>query len=229
MPWRDFPHLFTGQWGLIASPTWLQAVAANPELATQPVGSGPFVVDSYEPRDSLEVSRKPDYWMTDATGKQLPYLDSISFQVIEDPEISVEALQAGDVDLVITPSGRARSAIQDQGDYSIALIERHVDTTYLLVDLDKPGPLQDRRVRCAMSMALDRQELSDVISDGLDPPANGLFSPGQQGYLDDNGLSIEQDLDSAAALIAEYEEETGTNVEFTIGHIPSNGPSKASR
>jgi peptide/nickel transport system substrate-binding protein len=222
LPWRDFPHLFTGQWGLIASPTWLQAVTANPELATQPVGSGPFVVDRYEPRDSLEVSRNPDYWMTDATGTQLPYLDSISFQVIEDPEISVDALQAGDLDLVITPSGRATSSIRDQGGYSIALIERHVDTTYLLVDLDKPGPLQDRRVRCAMSMALDRHELSEVISDGLDPPANALFSPGQQGYLEDNGLSIEQDLDSAAALIADYEEETGTNVEFTIGHTPSN-------
>jgi peptide/nickel transport system substrate-binding protein len=104
----------------------------------------------------------------------------------------------------------------------MALIDRHVDTTYLLVDLDKPGPMQDQRVRCAMSMALDRQQFSDVVSDGLDPPANGLFSPGQQGYLDDNGLSIEQDLDGAAALITEYEEETGTDVEMTIGHVPAN-------
>jgi ABC-type transport system substrate-binding protein len=49
-----------------------------------------------------------------------------------------------------------------------------------------------------------------------------LFSPGQQGYLEDNGLSVEQDLDAAAALISEYEEETGTDVAFTLGHIPSN-------
>jgi peptide/nickel transport system substrate-binding protein len=59
LPWRNFPHTLTGQWGLIASPFWLAAVADDPELATQPVGSGPFVVDSYEPRGSLELSRNP--------------------------------------------------------------------------------------------------------------------------------------------------------------------------
>ena len=59
LPWRDFPHLFAGPWGLIASPTWLQAVAADPDLATQPVGSGPFVVDSYEPRAHWKSAATP--------------------------------------------------------------------------------------------------------------------------------------------------------------------------
>jgi peptide/nickel transport system substrate-binding protein len=223
LPWRNFPHTLTGQWGLIASPFWLAEVAENPELATQPVGSGPFVVDSYEPRGSLEVSRNPDYWMTDAEGNQLPYLDSISFRVIEDSEISVEALQAGDVDIVTTSNGRAISTVQGLGDeFAIALQDDYIETYYLLPDLDKAGPLQDRRVRCAISMAIDRQEFVDVTSAGFNPPANGLFSPGQQGYLDDNGLSLEQDLDAAAALISEYEEETGTEVAFTLGHVPSN-------
>ena len=112
LPWRNFPHTLTGQWGLIASPFWLAEVEQNPELAARPVGSGPFVVDSYEPRGSLEVSRNPDYWMTDADGNQLPYLDSISFRVIEDSEIAIEALQAGDVDVVSTSNGRAISTIQ---------------------------------------------------------------------------------------------------------------------
>ena len=223
LPWRNFPHTLTGQWGLIASPFWLAEVAENPELATQPVGSGPFVVDSYEPRGSLEVSRNPDYWMTDAEGNQLPYLDSISFRVIEDSEIAVEALQSGDVDIVTTSNGRAISTVQGLGDeFAIALQDDYIETYYLLPDLDKAGPLQDRRVRCAMSLAIDRQEFVDVTSNGFNPPANGLFSPGQQGYLEDNGLSLEQDLDAAAALISEYEEETGTEVAFTLGHVPSN-------
>ena len=161
--------------------------------------------------------------MTDADGNQLPYLDSISFRVIEDSEIAVEALQAGDVDIVTTSNGRAISTIQDLGDeFTVTVQDDYIETYYLLVDLDKPGPLQDRRVRCAMSLAIDRQEFVDVTSNGFNTVANGLFSPGQQGYLEDNGLSVEQDLDAAAALIAEYEEETGTDVEFTLGHIPSN-------
>jgi peptide/nickel transport system substrate-binding protein len=223
LPWRNFPHTLAGQWGLVASPFWLAEVAENPELATQPVGSGPFVVDSYEPRGSLEVSRNPDYWMTDADGTQLPYLDSISFRVVEDSEIAIEALQSGDVDIVTTSNGRAIATIQGLGDeFAIDLQDDYIETYYLLPDLDKPGPLQDRRVRCAMSLAIDRQEFVDVTSNGANTVANGLFSPGQQGYLEDNGLSVEQDLDAAAALISEYEDETGTDVTFTLGHIPSN-------
>jgi peptide/nickel transport system substrate-binding protein len=223
LPWRNFPHTLAGQWGLIASPFWLDEVADNPELATRPVGSGPFVVDSYEPRGSLDVSRNPDYWMTDADGNQLPYLDSISFRVIEDSEIAVEALQSGDVDIVTTSNGRATSTIQALGDeFTVTVQDDYVETFYVLPDLDKQGPLQDRRVRCAMSMAIDRQEYVDATSNGFNTVANGLFSPGQQGYLDDNGLLVEQDLDAAADLISDYEEETGTDVAFTLGHIPSN-------
>ena len=223
LPWRNFPHTLAGQWGLIASPFWLAEVAENPELATRPVGSGPFIVESYEPRGSLEVSRNPDYWMSDADGNPLPYLDSISFRVIEDSEIGVEALQAGDVDIVTSSNGRAISTIQGLGDeFTVTVQDDHIETYYLLVDFDKPGPLQDRRVRCAMSMAIDRQEFVDATSNGFSTVANGLFSPGQQGYLEDNGLPVEQDLEAAAALIAEYEEETGTDVEFTLGHVPSN-------
>ena len=39
-----------------------------------------------------------------------------------------------------------------------------------------------------MSMAIDREEFVDVTSNGFNTAANGLFSPGQQGYLEDNGL-----------------------------------------
>ena len=223
LPWRDFPHLLTGQWGLIASPRWLDAVADDPALATAPIGSGPFIVDSYEPYGSLEAHRNPDYWMTDADGQQLPYLDSISFRVIEDPQTSVEALDAGDIDLFATTNGLAITDAQERDDeVSVTVQDTFVDSYYLLIDLSKPGPLQDRRVRCAMSLAIDRDEFNDATSNGFDPSANGLFSPGQQGYLADNGLSMDQDLDTARALIADYESATGTDVQFTLGHTPPN-------
>ena len=68
-----------------------------------------------------------------------------------------------------------------------------------------------------MSMAIDREEFNAATNGGLNEAANGLFSPGQQGYLEDNGLSLEQDLDTAAAMIAEYEAETGTDVSSRSG------------
>ena len=103
----------------------------------------------------------------------------------------------GDIDLFATTNGLAITAVEGRDDVSVTVQDTFVDTYYLLIDLSKPGPLQDRRVRCAMSLAIDRDEFNDATSNGFDPSANGLFSPGQQGYLVDNGLPMDQDLDTA--------------------------------
>jgi peptide/nickel transport system substrate-binding protein len=103
----------------------------------------------------------------------------------------------------------------------VHLQDDFAETYYVLFDLDKPGAIQDQRVRCAMSMAIDRVEFNESTTDGFNPPANSVFSPGQQGYLEENGAVMDQDLESAAAMIAEYEEETGEDVAISIGHTPS--------
>ena len=70
-----------GSWPV---PTWLDASLTDPSLEAKPVGSGPFVFDSYTPNDKLVVKKNPNYWQTDADGNPLPYLDEIEFRVIND-------------------------------------------------------------------------------------------------------------------------------------------------
>src|SRR3546814_17283705 len=73
--------------------------------------------------------------------------------------------------------------------------------------LTQPG-LDDRRVRSALNQAGEKQAPIDTVyGRGLDV-ANGPFSPGQEGYLADNG-SLPYDPDAARALIEEYVAETG--------------------
>ena len=72
LPWPGFDVFLTSQFGLIASPTWLAAVDADATKASQPVGTGPFIVESYAPRDALVVTKNPNYWRKDADGVQLP-------------------------------------------------------------------------------------------------------------------------------------------------------------
>ncbi|MCX6522366.1 MAG: ABC transporter substrate-binding protein [Actinobacteria bacterium] len=210
LPWPNLPATLAGQLGMIASPTWLDAVAADPTLATSPVGTGPFIVESYAPRDKLVVTRNPDYWMKDAAGNQLPYLDSVEFRVIEDSETAAEALQSGDIDIFSTSSAIVISEFRDLADeFPMTEQDSFTETNYILIDLAKPGPLQDQRVRCALWKAIDRQELIDLTADGILQVANGLFSPGQEGYLEDNGVPTEQDLEGAQTLIDEYVAENG--------------------
>lgn len=218
LPWPGFDFYLTGQFGLIASPAWLAAVDADPTKATQPIGSGPFIVQSYAPRDALVVTKNPNYWQKDADGVQLPYLDKITFKVIEDSTTAEGALKSGDIDVFADSNGAVIKDLIDDGSFSIAKQTQFGETNYLLVDTAKPGPYGDSRVRCALSMAIDRTELIDLTGGGLTDPANGMFSPGQEGYLEDNGFSTDQDVEGAKALIADYQKDHPGPVQITYGH-----------
>jgi peptide/nickel transport system substrate-binding protein len=218
LPWPGFDVYLTGQLGLIASPTWLAEVDADATKATAPVGSGPFIVQSYAPRDALVVTKNPNYWQKDANGVQLPYLDKITFKVIEDSTTAEGALRSGDIDIFSDSNAAVIADFIDDTDFPMVQTTDHVETNYLLIDTAKGGPYGDPRVRCALSMAVDRTELIDLTGGGLLQPANGVFSPGQEGYLDDNGFNIEQDIEGAKALIADYQAEFPGPVQITYGH-----------
>jgi peptide/nickel transport system substrate-binding protein len=219
LSWPGFDFYLTGQLGLIASPTWLEAVAADPTKAAAPIGSGPFIVESYTPRDVLVVKKNPNYWQKDANGVQLPYLDEIDFKVIEDSQTAEEALQNGELDIFSTSSAQVISDFRaDPDNFPMNEQTDFVETNYTLIDLAKPGPTADARVRCALSMAIDRQELIDLIEGGLTQVANGLFSPGQEGYLEDNGFDPAQNIPAAQALIDDYKADNPGDVNVTYGH-----------
>jgi peptide/nickel transport system substrate-binding protein len=222
LSWPSLPLTLAGQLGMIASPTWLDAAVADPSLESKPVGTGPFVFESYAPRDKLVVTRNENYWMTDAAGNQLPYLDSIEYRVIEDSEIAADALRNGDIDIFSTSASLVIADFREDAE-EFPMIEQDTltETNYLLINLDQPGALQDQRVRCALSKAIDRVELIEATGGGILEPANGLFSPGQEGYLEDNGFDISQDIDAATAAIEEYEAETGEEVSIKYGTTTS--------
>lgn len=205
--WPLFPYYLGGQLGLIASPTWLAAVDAGTADAAAPVGTGPFVFGSYAPGDSLVVNRNENYWLKDANGQQLPYLDSITFKVIPDSPTRLAALQGGDLDLMATSDASVLADIAGNEDFPTLLQNQYGETNYILLHLTKPY-LADQSVRCAMLQAIDKVDLIDVIAKGNADPANGPFSPGQEGFLEDNG-SLPYDPDAAAAAIEAYEAANG--------------------
>ncbi len=223
LPWINFDVFLTGQWGFMASPAWLDATLTDPSLEAKPVGSGPFVFDSYTPNDKLVVKKNPDYWQTDADGNPLPYLDEIEFRVINDSVTAQSALESGDVDVISTSSGQVIGEFREKADeFPMVEQEEYGETNYLLLHLTKEGTaLADQRVRCALSKAINREELNDAVNGGILTLANGPFSPGQQGHLEDNGFSIEQDIEGAKALIDEYKAETGASeVRVLFGRVP---------
>ena len=102
LPWPEFDAYLAGQWGLIASPTWLEAVKSDPAKASQPVGTGPFVYESYAPRDAFVLTRTPTTGCAMPTATRSPTSTAIEYRVIEDPDTAGEALQSGQIDIMAT-------------------------------------------------------------------------------------------------------------------------------
>src|ERR1700754_2062925 len=67
-------------------------------FADHPVGSGPFMFESWQRGTNMVLKRNPYYWEMGADGKPLPYLDEVDFPVIPDDATRILKLQAGEVD-----------------------------------------------------------------------------------------------------------------------------------
>jgi peptide/nickel transport system substrate-binding protein len=207
-PNAAFPDLLRGDIGWPVSPT---AVQADADWGNNgPVGTGPFVFESWVRDSELVVSRNENYWMSDEEGNQLPYLDGITFKPIPDDAARSAALASDDVQVMQTLRGPSVKAIQelvDSGDYGISTYVGNTSSVSVLNTLTPP--LDDLRIRQAMAMANNQEAMAAVRDDdGLVPPTTGFFSQDSPWYSADADEAYpggaEPDPEGAAALVQEY-------------------------
>jgi len=204
-PWVKFPIVLAAQPGYIASPTWLAAVDGDPSLATQPVGTGPFVFESYQTGQGYTGTKNPDYWR-----EGMPYLDEIEFRIIPDGETRQNALLAGDIDVMHTDNGDVISQLREQADqFPMPEVTDGGETVYFLLNVgDETSPLADRDVRCALAQATDTATIRSAVTNDVPALANGPFAPDRVGYLEDTGYPT-YDPEAAKAAIEAWEADNG--------------------
>ncbi len=210
-PWRTFPMYFAAQPGYVASPTWLQAVDDGEAEATEPVGTGPFVFAEYNSGDNFRMTANPSYWLEAPDGEPYPYLQEIEFVVQEEDATRRQALISGEIDITHTDRGpdiedlRERAADQEIGIWEMTTRQ---GVSYALINVAADSPVADVEVRRAMAMAIDQEFRNTSRSAAVFDIANGPFSPGNTGYLEDTGYPG-FDPDAAAQIVEDYEAENG--------------------
>ncbi|MBI5088294.1 MAG: twin-arginine translocation signal domain-containing protein [Actinobacteria bacterium] len=167
--------------------------AQDADFASNPIGTGPFAFSSFTPGQSSLFSRNPNYWQE---GK--PYLDELEFTTISDGTARMNALLGGQVDCI------------DQMLYTQA--KQYSDSSDVVINVSKPGnwvpitmacdtaPFDDVRVRQAMRLIADRQQLVDNAQLGYGEVGNDLFAKGLPFYNDELPQR-EQDLEQAKSLL----------------------------
>jgi peptide/nickel transport system substrate-binding protein len=168
------------------------------------VSSGPFVVSSWTPGQSLTMTKNKYY-----AGGLKPSVDKIVFRIIPDANAQVTALQNGEVD-IINPQASADTITALK--QTSAKILTGAQASYDHLDLNFGSAVfADAKVREAFLKTIPRQQILDSIVTPVDPKAKVLdsqiFLPNQEEYagsVKQNGSDkfAKVDIDGAKALLA---------------------------
>ncbi len=178
----SFPSQLTqNAWGAILAP---ESVKPDGTI-DKPIGTGPFVFESWKPGSELRFKSFDKYWQMGDDNKALPYIDSLVLKVVTDPTVRLSALRAKEVDVIThAPIDEASSWIAGKPPEGIAYRKyfyNYSDVFYLNA---KRPPFQDKRVRQAAISAVDREELSASVYAGLAELHNQPFKHSSRWSMD---------------------------------------------
>lgn len=203
------------------SPT--AAAAAGEDAGSQPVGTGPFVFESWERDNQLVVTKNENYWQDG-----LPYLDEIVFRPIPDEDTRLSSLASGDIDVLQTL--RQASVLRARDIDGVDSYEALGNTTGVNIFNTTRPPLDDVRVREALVRAADQEQVIEVQGGtGAVPPSTQIFSEDDPYWSEAVAEAWPTyDPEAASDLIAEYVDDPdrsdgkppGSPVSFRYDCLP---------
>ncbi len=164
--------------------------------ATQPVGTGPYRLESWAKGSSLVLAR----WGAFRDVKAVA-LRRVTIRFISDAAAQVAALLAGDVD-AFPRVAAAKTLGQFRADKRFQVIISGSRAKTILAMNNKRKPLDDVRVRRAIACAIDRKQVIEGAADGFGTPIGSFYVPGMPGYVDLTSIHA-YDPDRSRALLKE--------------------------
>lgn len=181
------------------------------QQSTKPVGTGPFAFSSYSPQQSIVLTKNPNYWQH---GR--PYLDKVTFKIEPDADTAFLELKSGSIDLF--PYLPVDKADQLGADYTPQ--QGNANVVQMLVLNNAVKPLDNLKVRQALSYAVSRDEIIKAIGYGYGTKVGSAVIPGLKTYFNSSlSNSYKTETAKAKSLLSEAGYKNGFDLEITV---PSN-------
>ena len=222
---------FNSSWGVDAGPEEI-------------VGTGPFMLERYEPSQRVLLKRNPHYWRKDVEGNRLPYLDGVTVLIVPNIDVSLLKFQEGETDFyslrgsdypILKPLEKEKGFTVYRtgpatGTNWISFNqnpESNPETGKPFVDPTKLKWFKNVQFRRAVAHALDRQAMIDLAMNGLAYPQHAAMSPSAGFFYNDNVKKYEFDAEKSKSILAEagfkdrdgdgyIEDSDGNKVEFNL-------------
>lgn len=185
---------------------------------SHPVGTGPFVFNTWKEGVKLVLLRNPRYFEKSQQGEQLPFLDAIAVSFIIDKQTAFLEFVKGNLDFMsgidasykdelLTSSGKLNPKYNDRINFSS---RPYLNTEYLGFMSDtssillKNNPLSDVRIRKAINMGFDRKKMIRYLRNGIGKPGEqGIIPAGMPGYAANAGFGYHFNPDEARKLLTQ--------------------------
>jgi peptide/nickel transport system substrate-binding protein len=169
-PWPGLIDRISLGNAILAMPPKALKEQGVPALLAKPIGTGPFKFSEWVRDEKLVVVRNDDYW------KGKPELKKVTFRFIPEFSARLAALLAGEIDIMKDVPPHAVDLVDRSGKAAVrATVSSRIN--YLALVTLKPGPMQDIRVRQAISHAVNVDELIQQVLRGRATKMCGPLSP----------------------------------------------------
>jgi peptide/nickel transport system substrate-binding protein len=177
----DWVALFNSKVSLsFQPPFWqnLELPTLNPWVLTVP----------YADSERVAATRNPYYWKVDTAGNQLPYIDNVTWAKLDDPQVMALKMTSGEFDFAFRHINNStfKSVLfdgQKTGNYRIVDVkDLPASDAAILLNLTSTDPVkrkifQNKDFRIALSHAINRQEIIDLVYVGQGAPAQVAAQP----------------------------------------------------
>jgi peptide/nickel transport system substrate-binding protein len=195
-----------------------EAVDKFGDLKRNAIGTGPFILKEYQRDSHITLVKNPTYFK-----KGLPYLDGINYKMISKQSAILAAFLANKLDVFAAEPYQLPTIKKEAPDSKI--VEQISGYSWLLRvrpwldDKPYPPPLNDVRVRQAISMAVDKQRVLSLALEG-----NGIVQvgavPNWPPYSMPKSEQVEYNPEKSRKLLAEAGYPNGFTIEFITWNLP---------
>lgn len=218
-PFIDFMTLYNGVVGGIGwiVPRHYYEKVGSDGFKARPIGAGPYKLANQQAGSEMVFEAWEDYW------RRAPATKTIIVKGVRDPASRLAGLQTGELDLAYGMTGKLLSRVMS--DESLRWNPNYTAPWWLMFPgySEPDSPFRDKRVRQAVSLALNRTFLVKQETQGVGKPWGNWLSTEEGNALRGDGTDLpvpEYNLQKAKQLLAEAGYPNGIDYEWYVGFVP---------
>ena len=169
------------------------------------VGTGPYLLASYSPYNSITFKRNPLYWQKDREGNRLPYIDSVNYVLVSDLEEALQSFKSGEIDYLAADGNDYKELGKGDTNYSIFHLGPAFGSNFIVcnqntgidsttgepyVDSVKQKLFRNKMFRKAVAHVVNRERIIDLCLNGrgyaqwspVSPAVGYRYNPNVQRY-----------------------------------------------